>query len=244
MNKKILSLLQLTSPSLPLGAYSYSEGLESLITQNAISLPGRHYAIASAETLSQWLIRELSYGAIRLEAAIMIRAYFSVVAGELQSLNYWNSWSSAAKESSELRSQSWQMGNSLLRLLIELQPKESNFNSENSLPKIEQLAQILGRKCNYSIAFGIGTAYWKLNIEDALLGYLQSWTANLISVGVRLIPLGQTTGQKLLLQLNQQLIDTATTIGSLKDDDLCSCSFGLGLASMTHQHQHIRLFRS
>jgi urease accessory protein len=66
----------------------------------------------------------------------------------------------------------------------------------------------------------------------------------LISVGVRLIPLGQTTGQKLLLQLNQQLIDTATTIGSLKDDDLCSCSFGLGLASMTHQHQHIRLFRS
>lgn len=230
MNETILALLQLTSPSLPLGAYSYSEGLESLITQGAIS---------SAESLALWLKRELNYGAIRLEAAIMLRAYLSVTAGDVQTLDDWNSWSSAAKESSELRYQSWQMGTSLLRLLIDLQPQ-----TDGHLPTIKQLAQILGRQCNYSVAFGIGAAYWKLNSESALLGYLQSWTANLISVGVRLIPLGQTSGQQLLFQLNQDIIKAATIIISLSDNDLYSCSFGLGLASMTHQYQHVRLFRS
>lgn len=230
MNETILALLQLTSPSLPLGAYSYSEGLESLITQGAI---------ASAESLAWWLIREINYGAIRLEAAIMLRAYSSLKAGNVQALEDWNSWSSAAKESSELRYQSWQMGTSLLRLLTELQPQ-----TDDSCPPIKQLAQILGRQCNYCIAFGIGATYWKLNPESALLGYLQSWMANLISVGVRVIPLGQTSGQKLLFQLNQDIIKAATTIISLSDDDFCSCSFGLGLASITHQDQHVRLFRS
>ncbi|AFZ37465.1 Urease accessory protein ureF [Stanieria cyanosphaera PCC 7437] len=230
MNETILSLLQLTSPSLPLGAYSYSEGLESLITQGAIS---------TADSLALWLKRELNYGAIRLEAAIMLRAYFSLKVGDVQALDDWNSWSSAAKESSELRYQSWQMGTSLLRLLRELQPQ-----TDKKLLPIEQLVQIFGRQCNYCVAFGIGAACWQLSSENALLGYLQSWTANLISVGVRVIPFGQTKGQKLLFQLNQDIVKATTTIISLSDDDLCNCSFGLGLASMTHQHQHVRLFRS
>lgn len=230
MNKQILALLQLTSPSLPLGAYSYSEGLEFLIEQNAI---------ASVDSLAIWLKQELKYGAIRLEGAIMLRAYASLLAGDIQTLESWNNWSSAAKESSELRGQSWQMGTSLLRLLSEIQPAD-----ENNLPSLQQLSAIFGRQCNYAIAFGIGAAYWQLEVEVALLGYLQSWTANLISVGVRAIPLGQTSGQKLLFQLTSNLSEAATTILSLQDEDLCSCSFGLGLASMEHQYQHVRLFRS
>lgn len=229
----LLRLLQLASPALPLGAYSYSEGLETLVEGGKI---------ADSIHLAHWLEQELSYGAIRLEAAFMIRSYRCILHRDIQGTNYWNAWSSAAKETEELRNQSWQMGSTLLRLLVDLQTTQLKDNS--TLPEISSLTLALGRQCNYAIAFGIGAAYWQIEPEIAALGFLHSWAANLISVGVKLIPLGQTTGQILLLQLDRLLLDTAKKILLLKDDELASCSWGLGLASMAHATQYSRLFRS
>jgi urease accessory protein len=229
----LLRLLQLASPALPLGAYSYSEGLETLVEWGEI---------ANSTDLAQWLEQELSYGAIRLEVALAIRSYRCILHQDVQGISYWNAWSSAAKETEELRNQSWQMGSTLLRLLIDLQTTQSKSNS--GLPEINSLALALARQCNYAIAFGIGAAYWQIEPESAVLGYLHSWAANLISVGVKLIPLGQTVGQTLLLQLDRLLLDKAKEIILLEDDELASCSWGLGLASMAHATQYSRLFRS
>lgn len=107
----LLCLLQLASPALPVGAYSYSEGLETLVNTGTIG---------NEQSLKHWLEQELRYGAIRLEAAVMVRAYQSAQLDDTQALGYWNNWLSALRETEELRQQSWQMGRSLIRLLLQL----------------------------------------------------------------------------------------------------------------------------
>ncbi|NET54971.1 MAG: urease accessory protein UreF [Symploca sp. SIO2E6] len=227
----VLSLLQLASPGLPIGAYSYSEGLESLVEVGVIT---------QQDSLRQWLEQELCYGAIRTEAAVMVRAYSSVVNQDKQALSYWNAWTTAACTTKELRSQSWQMGNSLLQLLLKVQ----HPTATSPLIAIEDLAEAVGTPCNYAIAFGIAAAYWQIPLWEATLGYLHSWASNLITAGVKLIPLGQTVGQQLLLHLHPHLGSAAEEILNLEDDALSSCGWGRALASMTHETQYTRLFRS
>lgn len=219
----LLSLLQLASPALPVGAYSYSEGLETLVDAGIID---------NQQSLGQWLEDSLRYGAIRVEAGVMVRAYRSASTDDVEALSYWNAWVTAASATEELREQSWQMGGSLMRLLVELQPC------------VRRIAEAIGNPCNYAIAFGIAAACWQIHLHAALLGYLHSWATNLTNAGVKLIPLGQTSGQQLLLNLQTTLSKSAVEILALEDDDLSSCGWGLALASMAHKTQYSRIFRS
>lgn len=219
----LLCLLQLASPALPVGAYSYSEGLETLVENGTI---------ADQVALQHWLEAELRYGAIQLEAAVMVRAYQSVKVGDFKALSDWNMWLSAARETEELRSSSWQMGRSLIQLLSKLEPQ------------ILPIVNAVGHPCNYAIAFGIAAADWDINIKGALLGYLHTWATHLMTAGVKLIPLGQTVGQQLIRSLQGLLCDAVEQIMKLEDDELSCCSWGLSLASMMHETQYTRLFRS
>ncbi|MBF2015767.1 MAG: urease accessory protein UreF [Rivularia sp. T60_A2020_040] len=223
IDHNLLCLLQLVSPALPVGAYSYSEGLETLVENQIIN---------NVESLKHWLSQELRYGTIRIEAAVMLRAYRAVNSYDLSTLSYWNNWLSAARETEELRNQSQQMGGSLIRLLKELQPQ------------IMPIITACGSPCNFAIAFGIAAANWDINPQPTLLGYLHSWVNNLITAGIKLIPLGQTAGQLLLLELQELIIAIAVEIINLTDDELSCCSWGLSLASMGHEQQYTRLFRS
>lgn len=219
----LLSILQLASPALPVGAYSYSEGLETLV-ENGIIVNQAH--------LKHWLEAELLCGAIRLDAAVMVRSEQAAKMGDMESLCRWNLWLSAARETEELRASSWQMGRSLIQLLGKLEPQ------------IVPIAKAVGNPCNYAIAFGIAAAHWQISVKAGLLGYLHSWASNLITAGVKLIPLGQTAGQMLLLDLQPLIITAAVEILALEDDELGCCSWGLSLASMQHETQYTRLFRS
>ncbi|MFM7371893.1 MAG: urease accessory protein UreF [Sphaerospermopsis kisseleviana] len=218
-----LSILQLASPALPVGAYSYSEGLEMLVENGTIN---------SSNSLKNWLEAELNYGSIRIDGAVMIRGLEAAKMGNLADLKRWNLWLSAVRDTEELRAGSWQMGRSLIQLLSKLAPE--------TLP----LATAVGYPCNYAIAFGIACAHWQINTDAALLAYLHSWANNLITAGVKLIPLGQTAGQELLLELQTLLNVTMSEILTLEDDNLICCSWGLSLASMQHETQYTRLFRS
>ena len=222
----LLSLLQLASPGLPLGAYSYSEGLETLVEVGTID---------DETKLKNWLTDSLRLGAVRLEAAVMLRGLRYGAAEDWDALSSWNAWSSAAKETEELRQQSWQMGGALIRLLLAMQPEER---------RIKEATRVCGNNCNLAIAFGMAAATWQIPADAAILAYLQSWAANLIGAGIKLIPLGQTSGQKLLFSLQPILALTAEEILSLGDRDLAVCSWGLSLASMNHETLYSRLFRS
>jgi len=219
----LLSLLQLANSSLPVGAYSYSEGLEFLVEAGIIS---------DQPSLGHWLQQELHMGAVRLEAAMVVRAEKATRAGDRAALRYWNTWLSADRETAELRQQSWQMGYSLNRLLQELQPE------------LAPSLQACGEPINFAIAFGIAAAHWQIEPEAAVLGFLHSWASNLVNASVKLIPLGQTTGQQLLLALQPSLSQATQNILVLNDEDLYSCGWGLAIASMNHEVQYSRLFRS
>jgi urease accessory protein len=223
MSDPLLYLLQLSSSALPVGAYSYSEGLETLVETGAI---------ASGDSLHNWLKLELRYGTIRTEAAIMLRAKQACKEKKFLELNSWNDWLSAARETSELRQQGWQMGQSLWKLLCELEPQ------------VKQIESYIESPYNWAISFAIAATFWKLEDEVAIKAYLHSWLSNLISAGVKLIPLGQTRGQQLLLDLSSAIVETARKVLSLQDEELISCTWGLGLASMAHETQYTRLFRS
>ncbi|WP_019501925.1 urease accessory UreF family protein [Pseudanabaena sp. PCC 6802] len=218
----LMRLLQLASSTLPVGAYSYSEGLEYLVDCGTINSPDR---------LHHWLAQELSCGAIRVEAAVLVRAYEAIATQNLNALWYWNNWLSAARETEELRYQSWQMGQSLMRLLPSLQP-DSDFSFANN------------RNCNFAIAFAIAAANWQIDRHTAAIAYLYSWASNLVGAGVKLIPLGQTMGQQILRDLQPQIANTAQQVIQPGDDVLEACTWGLSLASMAHETQYTRLFRS
>ena len=223
----LLRLLQLSSPALPVGAFSYSEGLETLVQQQRLT---------TSTALRHWLQQELHRGAIRQEAAVMLRAHIAASAQNWTALLTWNSWLSASRETEELRLQSQQMGRSLLRLVQKMAPP---------LPIPSDLLQLLQQeKCHFAIAFGLTAAHWKIESAAALQGYLQSWSNNLIAAAVKLIPLGQTEGQQLLFDLQSSLEKAAASILTLSDEALETCGWGLAIASMTHETQYSRLFRS
>ncbi|MBW4695466.1 MAG: urease accessory protein UreF [Lyngbya sp. HA4199-MV5] len=218
----LLRLLQLASSALPVGAYSYSEGIEALVEANRLG---------DRSALEDWLVQELRVGTIRVEAAILVKAYKACQSNDWEAINHWNRWLSAARETEELRSQSLQMGRSLVRLLHDLQV-------------LPQSTLLHGDGCHFAIAFALAAVHWHIALQPAMLGYLHGWATNLVNAGVKLIPLGQTAGQQLLLKLQpviQQTVDEALT---LPDQALHSCSWGLTLASMKHETQYSRLFRS
>jgi urease accessory protein len=219
----LLMLLQLTSPALPVGAYSYSEGLETLVDQGLIK---------SAADLQTWLTESLATGSIGIEAAILIRAHRAWTKGDQQNVIYWNHWLSATRETAELQQQNWQMGRSLLKLLRELYP-QSDWSGWD-----------MAENWNMAIVLALAAGLAEIDEYTAVLGYLHSWASNLVSAGVKLIPLGQTAGQKLILQLAESITISADRSLTLPDDQLFSCSWGLAIASMTHETQYSRLFRS
>lgn len=219
----LLKLLQLASPALPVGAFSYSEGLETLVEQGALS---------SSQALEHWLTQELKHGSVRLEAAVMLRAHRAFAAGDGLALQSWNQWLSAIRETEELRQQSWQMGRALVRMLEQMEPE------------LQGAISMLGTPCNFAIAFGLTAAHWQIEAEASILGYLQSWATNLVNAAIKLVPLGQTAGQQLLLRLYPTLAAASQTVMALTDEQLESSGWGLGLASMQHETLYTRLFRS
>jgi urease accessory protein len=190
--------------------------------------------ITSANGLDQWLRESLATGSIVIEAAILCRAHRAWQTQDLTQLAYWNDWLSANRETMELQHQNWQMGRSLLKLLQDLDDRENWAAIQTAI----------GAECNLAIAFAIAAGLGSIDEQTAVLGYLHSWASNLVSAGVKLIPLGQTAGQRLVLNLSEPIVATCDRSLILPDEQLFSCSWGLSLASMAHETQYSRLFRS
>jgi urease accessory protein len=221
----LLTLLQPASPALPIGAYSYSEGVETLATKGVVAV---------GADLRQWLSQELSWGSIRAETAVMRFSYEAAERGDAVQIQAWNQWLSAFRETEEMRSQSWQMGRSLLRLFADLEPDWSQ-----QFPKF-----VWTDDCNFAIAYSLVVQAWEMPLSETSLVYLHSWAANLISAAVRAVPLGQTAGQRLLRQLAAPIQTAHGEIAAMTAADLMGCSWGVSLASMQHETEYSRLFRS
>lgn len=246
---QLLRLLQITSPALPVGAYSYSEGIEYLCSNGTIQ---------TESDLFDWLKRELSFGFVTNEAAIALRAHQSVLNGNLESLKYWNNWFSATRETEEIRLASWQMGQSLIKLWCQL-PEDITLSKNRQkiadfLPQAKENSQSNSQSnsqgnsimqgCNYAIAFGIVAASLEIDARNTVVGYIYSWLSNLVSAAVRSVPFGQTSGQKIIFRLSSNILVSSQFALQRVDSELEWCGWGTSLACANHETQYSRLFRS
>ena len=235
---QLLRLLQLTSPALPVGAYSYSEGIEYLCSNGTIQ---------TESDLCDWLQREMHFGFVTNEAAIALRAHQAMISNDITALNHWNNWLSATRESEEVRLASWQMGQSLMKLWWQLPDSQNDQlairkSINELLPTAKANAQ--GKGCNHAIAFGIVAASLGIDVSNTTVGYIYGWLSNLVSAAVRSVPFGQTTGQKVIFKLSSDILRSSQLALSRLDDELEWCGWGTSLACANHETQYSRLFRS
>ena len=219
-----LALLQLVSPALPVGAFSYSEGLEVLIQNGDLN---------DAFDLQDWIEAELQRGALRLEAAALkpLLALFQGWEGEglgvPSDLISLDGWLLALRESAEVRAQQLQMGGSLLALMADL---------GHPLPQPVVLA--------WPAAWAWAALSLKISEQEMVEGYLYGWVANQLSAAVRLVPLGPTTAQRIQQQLLPMIRDQASVLQDQDPRTLWSGGAGAGLAQLAHAELYSRLFRS
>jgi urease accessory protein len=218
----LVRLLQLASPALPVGAYSYSQGLEAAAEAGLVKDAG------SAE---RWIGEVLSLSVATFEAPVLARLMQAFDANDLAAAAHWNDEFLASRESAELRAESVQMGYSLRRLARELA-----FGGAGSLEGMDEVS--------FPAAFAAVASAWKIAREDAVAAYLWAWVENQVMAALKAVPLGQTDGQRLLLALGDRLPAAALAALAAHDGDLANFAPGLALLSSRHETQYSRLFRS
>ena len=221
----LLHLLQLSSPSLPIGAYSYSQGLEAALESGLV------HDEASARS---WIVQALHQVVARFEGPVLWRLMQAFDRADMEAVQRWTERFLAARDTAEFRAETVQMGYSLGKLVAELK-----------LPRHELLA-LLQQLPEIPLPTALAYAAVALAVppEAALLGMLFSWAENQVLVCVKSVPLGQVAGQRLLLSLRPELECAAQTAQTLADDELSNWSPGLSLLSMRHEVQYSRLYRS
>jgi urease accessory protein len=221
----LLHLLQLSSPSLPIGAYSYSQGLEAAIENGAVK---------NETSARAWIVDSLLEVVAHFEAPILWRLLQAFADRDAAAVSLWNERFIAARDTAEFRAETIQMGYSLGKLVTDLQVGDAALQAllqaQPELPLPTALAYA-------AVALGVPH-------DAALLGMLFSWAENQVLVCVKSVPLGQVAGQRLLLSLQPELERAAQVAQELSDDELSNWSPGLSLLSMQHEVQYSRLYRS
>jgi urease accessory protein len=218
-------LLQLASPALPVGAYTYSQGLEKAVEAGVV----RDEASASV-----WIGDLLDSTVGRFEAPLLVRLLTAWRTGDVKQAAALNNDYLASRETSELRAETEQMGYSLLRLLRDL----GEFGDSALAP----LAAIAPP--SYPTVWSFAASDWDLGTEEATAAWMWSWLENQVMAAVKLVPLGQTAGQRILLQLGTRIPALARTALELPEDETGNFSPAFAIACCQHETQYSRLFRS
>lgn len=218
-------LLQLASPTLPVGAYAYSQGLEWAAASGAVRDE------ASAQ---RWIGDALEFSIAGFEAPLLLRMMRAWSVRDVRVVAELNDWFLASRETSELHAETLQMGYSLARLLQEF----------DDLPT--DLRQAIGALSDptFPAAWACAATGWQIDPASALHAYLWSWLENQVMAAIKIVPLGQSAGQRILARLGAQLPALVEQALVRSDDELSNFVPGLAIASSRHETQYSRLFRS
>ena len=222
-------LLQLASPALPVGAYSYSQGLEAAVESGVV----RNAADAEC-----WIGDMLQHSMSRLEAPLWWRLYAAWDKGDGSDVREWNDWFIVTRETAELRAETLQMGYSLVRLLADIAGEGEGFDRA-ALASLQSLAEVA-----FPTAFAFAATQWRIPARAALNAYLWSWLENQTMAAVKAVPLGQTDGQRLLSRLGSRIVISLDAIIAENGLEMNNYCHGLAIASSVHETQYSRLFRS
>ena len=218
----LFSLLRLSSPALPIGAYSYSQGLESACEAGLIK---------SAGELENWLGAVLDYGLGQLDIPVFARIYRAWQQNDEQLALHWSAHLLAARETRELRLEERNTGRALARLLRDTG---------------EPRAQICLSSPNNSLclSFALAAVSGQLELEEAISAYCWSWAENQVAAAIKLVPLGQTDGQKVLMTISGHMNDVIQSALQRDDDGIYGSLPALAILSSQHETQYSRLFQS
>jgi urease accessory protein len=217
-----LRLLQLVSPALPIGGFTYSQGLEWAVEQGWV---GNH------AQLGDWLQGLIDDALALHELPILLRLHRACAAGDEAAIERWGRCLYAGRETRELRQEERQRARALITLLGDLGIERARTWREVLL------------HCQ-AAPFALAAVHWSISERDCLLGYAWGWLENQVAAAIKLIPLGQTDGQRVQLALAGQLPQAVGTAFGIGDDGLGAGAPALAIASARHETQYTRLFRS
>lgn len=216
----LLGLLQLVSPALPIGAFAFSQGLESAFELGWVN---------DESSLAEWLTGVLEDGLTLCELPLIARLYHAFEHADRDAIAQWDEWLAATRETAELSAEDSRLGASLKRLLgsLELLPNG-----------------LLPPHAGYVTLFAFTAHMRRVPCRQALLGFGWAWLENQLAVACKALPLGHTAAQRITEQLRPALVSAVDKALLLEDNALGPVLPGLALASALHETQYSRLFRS
>lgn len=218
---QLVQLLQLTSPSLPIGGFSWSQGTETAIDQGWLQ----------GETdFGQWLQGIVSTVFVNQEWPLLRKLHQAWELNNLEQVQYWNQHALALRETKELYLEDTQMGAALLRLMRDLDYQQAIGWCE--------------KDTSYLTAFAMAATEKNIPLDAASTGLAWSWLENQIAAALKTFPMGQTAGQRIFHQIAPQLPELLQQSRGVEDQDIGFSLPGVVLASMQHERQYSRLFRS
>ncbi|EJM51148.1 urease accessory protein UreF [Pseudomonas sp. GM48] len=219
------ALLRLASPQLPIGGYSYSQGLEMAVDNGRVNDP---------DSARRWIGDQLLLNLARFEAPLLLAHCIAASEDNWSELLQRCEEHRASRETRELHQESRQMGYSLQQLL-------------NGLPELDAPARAFLAQCNerhLALGWALAARAWRISPQDALAAWLWSWLENQLAVLMKTLPLGQQAAQRLTSELLPLLQQAQQNASHIDPDHYGSAAFGLSLACMAHERQYSRLFRS
>ncbi|MBM1195988.1 urease accessory UreF family protein [Pseudomonas weihenstephanensis] len=219
------ALLRLASPQLPIGGYSYSQGLEMAVEQGRV-----HDPVSAA----RWINDQLLLNLARFEAPLLLAHCLAAAQEDWGTLQQFCDQHRASRETRELHQESRQMGYSLQQLLT-------------GLPELDEPARhflVQQHEPHLALGWALAARAWGISPQDALAAWLWSWLENQLAVLMKTLPLGQQAAQRMTSELSPSLQLAQLHASNLDLSHMGSAAFGLSLASMAHERQYSRLFRS
>lgn len=225
MNHALPRLLQLASPALPVGAYTYSQGLEWAIEAGTVR---------DELTALAWIGDQLEWNVGRYEAPSLGRLVAAWAERDIDAVHRIDADYLASRETAELRAETLQMGHSMRRLLAELHDFPAAYAAE--------LAAIATP--TFPCVWSAAAAAWDVVPRDALAAWLWSWAENQVMAALKAVPLGQAAGQRILFAVGARIPALTERALRLGDDETSNFAPGFAIACALHETQYSRLFRS
>ncbi len=222
----LLRLMWLASPALPVGAFSYSEGLEAAVDSGQVG---------NEAQVQAWLLDQLALAQARADLPVAAAAHAAFAQSDAERLQALNDWVLHTRESAELRQQTLQTGRSMAAWLGQrMGVANARWQLLNALPPAP----------TWPLAFALAALHAGASARDALLAMAFGWAENMVQAAVKAVPLGQSAGQRVLQALVDALPGHIEQALVLADDERQAFTPMLAILSAQHEHQYSRLFRS
>ena len=221
----LLQLMWLASPALPVGGFSYSEGLEAAVESGRVT----NEAEAGA-----WLRDQLHLSLARSDLAVCAKAFKAWQRDDVARITELNDWITTTRETAELRRQTQQMGRSLVEWLR---------NRAGTDARVDAL-KALAPAPTWPVAFALAAVQTGAPLREALLSFGFGWAENMVQAALKAVPLGQGAGQRVLASIVDELPAAVDRAAGLMDSERQAFTPMLAILSAQHEAQYSRLFRS